>query len=90
MERERVGVGDKIERKKKIKILASKQIIDAVSRIVYASKSYAVVINTPVVPSASIGEVMAEIQNIELITSAPDWHYRLCQLIMKKNARKCL
>ena len=94
MERERVGVGvgvgDKVERKKKVKILASKQIIDAVSRIAYASESYAVVTNTPVVPSASIGEVMVEIQNMEVITSDPDWHCRCCQLIMKKDARKYL
>ncbi|QHN82707.1 uncharacterized protein DS421_20g698130 [Arachis hypogaea] len=38
------------------------------------------------VPGASIGEVMDEIQKMEMITNDPDFHSRYCQLMMFKPA----
>ncbi|XLR69324.1 hypothetical protein S83_019996 [Arachis hypogaea] len=66
---------------------ASKQIADAISRIVSASESRSTIVSTFLVPGASIGEVMAEIQKMEMITSNPDFHSR-CQLMMFKSARE--
>ncbi|MED6194216.1 hypothetical protein PIB30_026477 [Stylosanthes scabra] len=40
------------------------------------------------VPGVSIGEVMAEIQKMEAITSDPDFHSRCCQLMMIKPTRE--
>ncbi|XLT91057.1 hypothetical protein HN873_012732 [Arachis hypogaea] len=72
--------------KKNFKVPASKQIADAISRIASASESrYCVHISST---GASIGEVMAEIQKMEMITSDPDFHSRCCQLMMFKPARE--
>ncbi|MED6180143.1 hypothetical protein PIB30_007654 [Stylosanthes scabra] len=86
--RKRDVVCDTTKKKKNSKALASKQIADAISRIVCASESRSTIVSTFVVPSASIGEVMAEIQKMEAITSDPDFHSRCCQLMMFKPARE--
>ncbi|MED6117796.1 hypothetical protein PIB30_113200, partial [Stylosanthes scabra] len=77
-----------IEKKTKIKVPPSKQIADAITKIAYASESRSAAVNTLIVPGSSIGDVMAEIQKMEVITSNPDWHSRCCQLMMQKPARE--
>ena len=87
MGRGRVGGGDVVERKKNVKVPASRQIADAISKIVSASKSCSTVVNNLVVPGSCIGEVMTKIQNTEAITGNFDWHARCCKLLLEKPKR---
>ncbi|XLR04654.1 hypothetical protein S83_070852, partial [Arachis hypogaea] len=64
------------------------QITDAISRIASASESRSTIVSTFLVPGASIGKVMAEIQKMKMITSDPDFHSRCCQLMMFKPTRE--
>ncbi|MED6180448.1 hypothetical protein PIB30_010377 [Stylosanthes scabra] len=66
----------------------SEEDIDAISKIASASETRSTIVNTLVVPGTSIGEMMAEIQNIEAITNDADLHARCCQLMMFKPARE--
>ncbi|XLT77342.1 hypothetical protein HN873_033616 [Arachis hypogaea] len=64
------------------------QIADAISRIAFTSESHSTIVSTFLVPGASIGKIMTEIQKIEMITSDPDFHSCCCQLMMFKPARE--
>ncbi|XLT38453.1 hypothetical protein HN873_069745, partial [Arachis hypogaea] len=86
--RKRDVVCETTKKKKNFKVPASKQIADAISRIAFASESCSTIVSTFLVPGASIGEVMAEIQKIEMITSDPDFHGRCCQLMIFKPTRE--
>ncbi|XLT50652.1 hypothetical protein HN873_043256 [Arachis hypogaea] len=86
--RKRDVVCETTKQKKNFKVPASKQIANAISRIVSASESRSTIVSTFLVPGASIGEVMAEIQKMEMITSDPDFHSRCCQLMMFKPVRE--
>lgn len=57
-----VGPEEKNESKKKTKVPMSKKIADAISRIASASESRSAAVNTLMMSSTSIGEVVAEIQ----------------------------
>ncbi|XLR27944.1 hypothetical protein HN51_041255, partial [Arachis hypogaea] len=74
--------------KKNFKVLDSKQIADAISRIASVFESRSTIVSTFLVPGASIGKVMAEIQKMEMITSDPDFHSRCYQLMMFKPVRE--
>ncbi|XLR03327.1 hypothetical protein S83_069525, partial [Arachis hypogaea] len=76
------------QQKRRRKILKPLPQSDAISRIVSASESYSTIMSTFLVPGVSIGEVMAEIQKIETITSDLDFYNRCCQLMIFKLARK--
>lgn len=84
--RKSVGLGEKNEVNKKMKVPASKKIVDAISRI--ASESHSIVVNTLINSGTSIGEVMAKIQNMDVITSDVDLHNRCCHLMIFKLARE--
>ncbi|XLT25796.1 hypothetical protein HN873_057088, partial [Arachis hypogaea] len=86
--RKRDVVYETTKQKKNFKVPVSKQIADAISRIASASESRSTIVFTFLVPGASIAEVMAEIQKMEMITSDPDFHSRCCQLMMFKSARE--
>ncbi|MED6143930.1 hypothetical protein PIB30_010594 [Stylosanthes scabra] len=88
--KKRVVICDAIEKKKKIKLPASKQFVDAISKIASASASEtrSTTVNTVVVPGTSIGEVMVEIQNIVAITNDANLHSRCCRLMMFEPARE--
>lgn len=75
--RRRVEPCDSIER-----------IADAMTRIASAYESRTAAIKTEIASGPSIGEVIAELQHIEAITSVSDWHSRYCQLMMFKPARE--
>ncbi|XLR43458.1 hypothetical protein S83_028118, partial [Arachis hypogaea] len=72
--RKRDVVCETTKQKKNFKAPASKQIADAISRIASASESRSTIVSTFLVSGASIGEVMAGIQKMEMITSDPDFH----------------
>ncbi|XLT13615.1 hypothetical protein HN51_059305 [Arachis hypogaea] len=74
------------KKKKNFKVPTSKQIADAINKIASASESHSTIVSTFLVPGASIGEVMDEIQKMEMITNDPDFHSRYCQLMMFKPA----
>ncbi|XLR08299.1 hypothetical protein S83_036237, partial [Arachis hypogaea] len=78
----------KQQKEKNFKVPTSKQIVDAISRIAFASESRSTIVSTFLVPGASIGEVMAEIQKMEMIISDSDFHSCCCQLMMFKFARE--
>ncbi|XLT31500.1 hypothetical protein HN873_062792 [Arachis hypogaea] len=86
--RKRDVVCETTKQKKKFKVPASKQIADAISRIASASESRSTIVSTFLIPGASIGKVMAEIQKMEMITSDPDFYSHCCQLMMFKPARE--
>ncbi|XLR10926.1 hypothetical protein S83_038864, partial [Arachis hypogaea] len=77
-----------VKQQKRRKILKSLPQSDAISRIVSASESCSTIMSTFLVPNTSIGEVMAEIQKIETITSDPNFYSRCCQLMIFKPAKK--
>ncbi|KAL1299292.1 hypothetical protein AAHE18_18G098700 [Arachis hypogaea] len=86
--RKRDVVCETTKQKKNFKVPASKQIADAISRIASASESRSTIVSTFLIPGASIGKVMAEIQKMEMITSDPDFYSHCCQLMMFKPARE--
>nr|KYP47335.1 hypothetical protein KK1_031018 [Cajanus cajan] len=80
--RKRVGASEKNESKK------VKKIVEAISRIAFASESRSNALNTLVVLDTSIPEVMDELDKIIEITSDDDWHARCSQLMLSKSARE--
>lgn len=86
--RKRIENAEKASNKKMVNVPASKKIADAISRIATASESRSTTVNKLVVPGASIGEVMAEMQNFEALESNIELHSRCCQLMMFEPARQ--
>ncbi|KAK7274225.1 hypothetical protein RIF29_15306 [Crotalaria pallida] len=71
------------EKKKKKKTTASSKIAEAVSVIAETCRS-----RNDVVTSASIGEVMAELQYLDEVSNDLDLHTKCCQLMMFKPTRE--
>ena len=67
----------------KTKVTPSLKIADAMSVIAKSCRP-----RNAILTGASIGEVMAKIQNIDAITNDPEWHARCCQLMLKKPERE--
>lgn len=70
------------ESKKKLKVPTSKKITDAINRITTISESRLIVVSTLMSRGTSIGEVMDEITQMEVIISHMDLFLRCCQLMM--------
>jgi hypothetical protein len=67
----------------KKKSTASSKIAEVVSVIAETCRS-----RNDAAGNASIGEVMAELQNIDKVSNDLEWHAKCCQLIMFKPARE--
>ncbi|XLR47907.1 hypothetical protein S83_032567 [Arachis hypogaea] len=68
----------------------SEEGIDAISRIASASESCSTIVSTFLVLGASIGDIMTEIQKMEIVTSDLEFHSRCCQLMMFKPVREMI
>ncbi|XLT76765.1 hypothetical protein HN873_033039 [Arachis hypogaea] len=78
------------KKKKNFKVPALTQFADAISRIASASESCSTIVSTFLVLGASIGDIMTEIQKMEIVTSDLEFHSRCCQLMMFKPVREMI
>ncbi|XP_054819932.1 uncharacterized protein LOC129318948 [Prosopis cineraria] len=84
--RKRGEHGERNKEKKREKLSVKREIVDALNRISDAFESQTASIQSLLTPDSSMGEIIAEISQIEEIANDDDWFGRCCTLLRNKDA----